>query len=340
MKTTKNERDEKKSIETTPGVHTHASVSERKLEKRIVRLAAQAITDYGMIGEGDKILVAVSGGKDSYVLLDALMKLQGRAPVHFDLLAVHVDQAIPGSDPKAIETYLKSTGVSYHIESQDTHSIIERLIPTGKNVCSLCARLRRGILYRVAREQGCTKIALGHQMDDVVATLLLNMCYGGRIKAMPPILRSDDKTNVVIRPLIYVREYETEKWARIRGFPLPPKHLCGAAENKRRQEMKALIADWDKHFDSRIYNLFMSTTRVAASQLADKTLFDFKAFERIGRAVDEDEFADVVAENAKPVDILRCDNERDVPKIETTKLDVERHISPLKIKILPWRTPF
>ena len=156
--------------------------------------------------------------------------------------------------------------MSTNIESQDTHAIVERLIPTGKNICSLCARLRRGILYRVARETGCTKIALGHQMDDVVSTLLLNLFYGGRIKAMPPILRSDDKTNIVIRPLVYVREYETAKWAKIRNFPTSPKHLCGAAENKKRQEIKALMADWDRHFDGRIYNLFMSTTRVAPTK--------------------------------------------------------------------------
>lgn len=322
-KTPKNNRDEKKSIEIAPGVHVRASVSVRKLEKRIVRLTAQAISDYNMIEDGDKVLVAMSGGKDSYVLLETLTKLQKRAPVSFDLLAVHVDQHIPGSDTSVIENFLKTSGVPYHIESQDTHSIIERLIPTGKNVCSLCARLRRGILYRIAREKGCTKIALGHQMDDVVSTLLLNMFYGGRIKAMPPILRSDDKTNIVIRPLVYVREYETAKWAKIRSFPTSPKHLCGAAENKKRQEIKALMADWDKHFDGRIYNLFMSTTRVAPSQLADKNLFDFQTLCRRQTSA----------------------TTQDTPQHQPTtkqglQLDAEHGIKPLLMRIVPWKTPF
>ena len=278
----KSGQDNKKFVEIAPGKHIPASLSVRKLEKRILRLTANAITEYDMICEGDKVLVAMSGGKDSYVLLDALRKLQTRAPVHFELLAVHVDQHIPNNPTHIIEQYLEGIGVPYHIEDQDTHSIIERLIPSGKNVCSLCARLRRGILYRVAREHGCTKIALGHQMDDVVSTLLLNMFYGGRLKAMPPVLRSDDGENTVIRPLIYVREYEAAKWAKICGYPLVPKDLCGAAENKKRKEIKELIAQWDREFDSRIYNLFMSTTRVAASQLADPTLYDFRNFCRIG----------------------------------------------------------
>ncbi len=285
----KSGRDSKKYIQVAPGKHIQASVSVRKLEKRIVRLTAQAITDYNMIEDGDKVLVAMSGGKDSYVLLDALQRLQGRAPIRFELIAVHVAQGIPGEPTHVLEDYLKSIGVPYHIEYQDTHSIIEKLIPSGKNVCSLCARLRRGILYRVARELGCTKIALGHQMDDVVSTLLLNMFYGGRIKGMPPVLRSDDKQNIVIRPMVYVREYEIAKWARIREFSLAPKNLCGARENQKRKEIKELIAQWDRQYDSRIYNLFMSTTRVAASQLSDKTLFDFTRFERVGPgAVDTD----------------------------------------------------
>ena len=322
-KTARNDRDNKKSIEVAPGVHTHASVSVRKLEKRIVRLTAQAILDYNMIVEGDKILVAMSGGKDSYVLLETLQKLQKRAPVHFDLLAVHIDQHIPGSDPASIEAFLKKTGVPYHIESQDTHSIVERLIPSGKNVCSLCARLRRGILYRVARELKCTKIALGHQMDDVVSTLLLNMFYGGRIKAMPPVLRSDDKTNIVIRPLIYIREYETAKWAKIREYPLAPKHLCGASENKKRQEIKALLNEWDKNFDSRIYNLFMSTTRVSPSQLSDKSIFDFTHFEKKESKNNDEE---------PPV--------KEILKKPTITLDAEKEIRPLWMKVVPWKTPF
>lgn len=291
-KTPKSGDDDKKSIEIAPGRHVRASVSVRKLEKRIVRLAAQAITDYGMIEEGDKVLVAMSGGKDSYVLLDALRKLQGRAPIHFELVAVHVDGSIPGNPVGMIEDYLKTTGVPYHIEYQNTRAIIERLIPSGRNVCSLCARLRRGILYRVAKELGCTKIALGHQMDDVVSTLMLNLFYAGHMKAMPPVLRSKDKENIVIRPLVYLREYEMAKWAKYCNFPLVSKDLCGVAENKKRKEMKEIMAQWDKTDPNRIYNLFMSTTRVTPSQLGDQDLFDFKNFCRItGRAdipVEED----------------------------------------------------
>lgn len=281
VRMTKSRAEKAKFIEIAPGKHIEASVSMRKLEKRIVRLCAMACTDYGMIKDGDKIAVAMSGGKDSYVLLDALLKLKARAPVHFDIIAVHVNQHIPGSPTHLLEAWLKEKGVAYHIENQDTYSITQKLIPSGKNVCSLCARLRRGILYRVAKELGCTKIALGHQMDDVVSTLLLNMFYGGRIKAMPPVLKSDDGHNTVIRPLIYLREYEMSRWAEICGYPLFPKDLCGVGENLKRKEIKALMAQWDKEFDSRIYNLFMSTTRVAASQLADKTLYDFTHLCRI-----------------------------------------------------------
>ncbi len=277
---TKSGDDNKKTIQSADGHHVHASVSVKKLEKRIVRLTAQAIADYQMIREGDKIAVAMSGGKDSYVLLEVLRKLQARAPVHFDLIAVHVNQHIPGGPTPVVERYLATAGVPYHIEDQDTNSIIEKLIPSGKNVCSLCARLRRGILYRVARELGCTKIALGHQMDDVVSTLLLNMFYGGRLKAMPPVLFSDDHQNTIIRPLIYVREAENLKWAKIQGYELAPKDLCGAGENKKRREVKELMDQWDRAHDSRIYNLFMSTTRVSPSQLADKSLYNF--FERTG----------------------------------------------------------
>lgn len=271
-----------KLIEIHPGHHIEASVSMRKLEKRITRLVAKAILDYHMLDNGDKVMVCMSGGKDSYVLLDALMRLQKRAPIHFDLVAVHLDQNLPNAPTQQLIDWLQAKGVDYHIEHQDTYSIVQRIIPEGRNVCSLCARLRRGILYRLAGELGCNKIALGHQMDDVVSTLLLNMFYGGGIKAMPPILRSDDRKNIVIRPLIYLREHELAKWARICNYPLFPKDLCGAGENLQRKEIKALLTQWDADYDSRVYNLFMSTTRVAASQLSDKTLYDFEHFRRIG----------------------------------------------------------
>lgn len=254
------------------------SVSQKKLTKRIIRQTAQAITDFSMIEEGDKVMVAMSGGKDSYVLLDALRTLQKRAPISFELLAVTVNPHIPQFPAETLRAYLEAERVPYHIENQDIYSIIQRLIPEGKSVCSLCARLRRGVLYRLAGELGCTKIALGHHMDDIVGTLLLNLFYGGRLKAMPPVLRSDDGKHTVIRPLAYVREYETEKFAKLRGYPLAPKGLCGAGENLKRQEIKELMRSWDREFPGRVYNLFMSLQRVSPSHLMDKSLHDFRSF--------------------------------------------------------------
>ncbi len=255
------------------------SVSAKKLEKRIIRLTAQAITDFNMIEDGDKVMVCMSGGKDSYVLLDTLMTLQKRAPIKFELVAVNINQHIPEFPLETLKNYFTQVGVPWHVEDQDTYSIIQRLIPEGKNVCSLCARLRRGIIYRVANELGCTKIALGHHMDDIVATLMLNLFYGGRLKTMPPILRSDNGKSIVIRPLAYVREHETERYSRLRQHPVTDKGICGAGENLKRKEMKELIRQWDREFPGRIYNMFMSMHRVSPSHLLDKRLYDFKTFE-------------------------------------------------------------
>ena len=253
------------------------SVAEKKNEKRIMRLAGKAIAEFGMIEGGDKVMVCMSGGKDSYVLLDVLMKLQKRAPVPFELIALNVDQHLPNFPKDVIPNYLEKIGVPYHIEDQDTWSIVKRVIPEGRNVCSVCSRLRRGIIYRVAKELGVTKIALGHHMDDIVSTLLLNMFYGGRLKGMPPILRSDDGQNVIIRPLAYVREYEIERWIKYRDYPIISKEICRKIENKKRAEIKALMREWDQKYDSRIYNILMSMTRVAPSHLMDKSIYDFKA---------------------------------------------------------------
>ena len=237
----------------------------------------KAIAEFGMIEGGDKVMVCMSGGKDSYVLLDVLMKLQKRAPVPFELIALNVDQHLPNFPKDVIPNYLKKLGVPYHIEDQDTWSIVQRVIPEGKNVCSACSRLRRGIIYRVAKELGVTKIALGHHMDDIVSTLLLNMFYGGRLKGMPPILRSDVGKNVIIRPLAYVREYEIERWVKYRDYPIISKDICRKIENKKRAEMKALLREWDQKYDSRVYNIMMSMARVAPSHLMDKSIYDFHA---------------------------------------------------------------
>ena len=254
------------------------SVEIKKLEKRIVRLTGQAIGDFRMIEEGDLVGVAMSGGKDSYVMLETLLKLQKRAPIHFDVIAINVDMNLPNYPHELLPSYFKNIGVPYHIERQDAYRTILKLIPSGQHICSLCARLRRGILYTAADKLGITKIALGHQMDDMVSTLLLNMFYGGRMKGMPPVLRSDDGKHVVIRPLAYVREAETAKWARIQGYPLVPKNLCGLAENKKRHEIKEMMKQWDREDPDRLYNIFMSMTRVAPSHLMDKNLWDFSEF--------------------------------------------------------------
>lgn len=253
------------------------SVSQKQNENRLIRLAGRAIGDFNMIVPGDKIMVCMSGGKDSYVLLDILRALQARAPIDFELLAFSVDQHLPDYPHDVLPSYFKKIGVHYRIEDQDTWSTVKRLIPEETNVCSLCSRLRRGIIYRVAREEKATKIALGHHADDIVNTLLLNMFYGGRLKAMPPILRSDDGQNTVIRPMAYIREAEIEKWVSYRDYPIIGKASCRKIENRKRQEMKALIRSWDREFPGRVHNILMSLTRVSPSHLMDKSLYDFDA---------------------------------------------------------------
>jgi len=263
----------------------------RKLEKRLVRLTGQAVSDYGMIAAGDRVMVCLSGGKDSYALLDMLRILRARAPLSFELIAVNLDQKQPGFPQDVLPDYLREQGVPFRIESQDTYSIVRRLIPEGKTTCSLCSRLRRGVLYRVASELGATKIALGHHRDDVLGTFFLNLFYGGRIKAMPPKLVSDDGRHVVIRPLVYIPEADLERYALARRFPIIPCNLCGSQENLKRQEVKQMMAEWQRRFPGRVENTFNALARVTPSHLLDRALFDFPVLHPTGLADPEGDIA-------------------------------------------------
>lgn len=262
---------------------------ENKLDKKLCRLAGQAIVDYNMIEDGDKVMVCLSGGKDSYAMLDILMKLKERAPIHFDLVAVNLDQKQPGFPEDILPNYLKKLGVDFHIEEQDTYGIVKRVIPEGKTTCGLCSRLRRGILYRVAGELGATKIALGHHRDDILETLLMNMFHGGKLKGMPPKLKSDDGKHIVIRPLSYVPERYLEKYAEQMEFPIIPCNLCGSQENLQRNAMKALLREWEKKFPGRVESLFSSLQNVVPSHLMDLKEFDFKNLTDSSGSIDLDE---------------------------------------------------
>ncbi|MFG6455262.1 tRNA 2-thiocytidine(32) synthetase TtcA [Roseateles sp. BYS96W] len=255
-----------------------------KLSKRLHRQVGQAITDFNMIEDGDKVMVCLSGGKDSYSMLDILLNLQQRAPIKFSLVAVNLDQKQPGFPEEVLPAYLKSRGVDFHIENQDTYSIVKKLIPEGKTTCSLCSRLRRGILYRVAGELGANKIALGHHRDDIVTTLFLNMFFGSRMKGMPPKLVSDDGKNVVIRPLAYVKEPDLVRWAEHREFPIIPCNLCGSQENLQRVQVKAMINEWEKRYPGRIDNIFTAMGNIVTSHMMDKQLFPFETVKATGEA--------------------------------------------------------
>ena len=246
-----------------------------KLQKRLRRYAGQAIAEYNMIEEGDKIMVCVSGGKDSYAMLDVLMYLQKIAPVNFELVAVNMDQKQPGFPEEILPEYLESIGVPYYIVAKDTYSVVKSLVPEGKTTCGLCSRLRRGTLYGFAEEIGATKVALGHHKDDIVETLFLNLFHGGRLKAMPPKLLSDDKRNIIIRPMSFCREQDIARYAEYKQFPIIPCNLCGSQENLQRQNVKKMIRQWDKEFPGRTDNIFSALSRVSPSQLTDKNLFDF-----------------------------------------------------------------
>ena len=254
-----------------------------KLAKRLRRNVGQAIADFNMIEDGDRVMVCLSGGKDSHALLDILLQLREIAPVRFELVAVNLDQKQPGFPAEVLPGYLKGLGVPFHIEEQDTYSVVKRVIPEGKTTCSLCSRLRRGVLYRVAGELGATKIALGHHRDDILETLFLNMFYGGKLKAMPPKLVSDDGRHIVIRPLAYCRERDLEAWAALRRFPIIPCDLCGSQEQLKRKETKALLREWDRRFPGRVEKIFAALGNVAPSHLADPTLYDFRNLKATGR---------------------------------------------------------
>jgi tRNA 2-thiocytidine biosynthesis protein TtcA len=253
-----------------------------KLHKRLLRLTGQAIADYSMIGDGDRVMVCLSGGKDSYGLLDLLLTLRERAPIDFDIIAVNLDQKQPGFPEHVLPDYLRGRGVPFHIEEQDTYSIVTRVIPEGRTMCSLCSRLRRGILYRVADELGATRIALGHHRDDILATFFLNLFYGGKMKAMPAKLVSDDGRHVVIRPLAYVREADLVDYAAWREFPIIPCTLCGSQDNLKRREVGRMITEWEKRYPGRIENIFSALGSVAPSHLLDRRLFDFAAITASG----------------------------------------------------------
>lgn len=246
-----------------------------KLQKRLRHAVGDAIADYNMIEDGDKVMVCLSGGKDSYTLLDILVNLQKTAPVDFELIAVNLDQKQPGFPEDVLPAYLESIAVPYHIIEKDTYSVVKRVIPEGNTTCGLCSRLRRGTLYGYAEANNVSKIALGHHRDDILETFFLNIFYGGKLKAMPPKLLSDDKKNIVIRPLAYCREKDIERFAAFKNFPIIPCNLCGSQENLQRQAMKTMLKGWDKQFPGRLETIFTSLQNIAPSQLADTQLFDF-----------------------------------------------------------------
>jgi len=246
-----------------------------KLQKRLRRLVGEAIADYNMIEAGDKVMVCLSGGKDSYAMLDVLMGLQRSAPIDFDLVAVNLDQKQPGFPEHVLPAYLDALGIEYYILEKDTYSIVKSVIPEGKTTCGLCSRLRRGTLYGFAQEIGASKIALGHHRDDIMETLFLNMFFGGALKAMPPKLLSDDKQNIIIRPLAYCEERDLISYAEHKEFPIIPCNLCGSQENLQRQNIKEMLRDWEKRFPGRIESIFSAIKNVGPSQLADTSLFDF-----------------------------------------------------------------
>ncbi len=265
-----------------------------KLTKRLRRNTAEAIVDYNMIEEGDRVMVCLSGGKDSYTMLDMLLSLQRRAPISFTLRAVNLDQKQPNFPETILPAYLKAMDVEYDVIERDTYSVVKRVIPEGKTTCGLCSRLRRGTLYGYAEENNFNKIALGHHRDDIIETLFLNMFHGGSLQAMPPKLRSNDGRNIVIRPLAYCKEKDIERYSAQREFPIIPCDLCGSQANLQRQNIKHMLQQWDKESPGRVESIFTAVTNVKPSQLADRKLFDFASL--------------VVDRNAEPVQKSRSEH--------------------------------
>ncbi len=255
-------------------------MSIERLERKIRHKAGRAVSDFGMIEDGDRIMVCVSGGADSYTLLDVLLGLQKAAPIKFEIVAVNMNQKQPGFPAQVLPDYLRSLGIEYRIVEEDTYSVVKRVIPEGKTTCGLCSRLRRGVLYNTAAELAADKIALGHHADDIVETAFLNMFYNARLKAMPARLKSDDGRNVVIRPLAYVREALIKKYAALRGFPIIPCNLCGSQPNLQRQAVKAMLAEWDRCQPDRVDNILKSLCNVTPSHLLDREIFDFESLRR------------------------------------------------------------
>jgi tRNA 2-thiocytidine biosynthesis protein TtcA len=253
----------------------------KKLQAHLRGLVGKAIGDFGMIADGDRVMVCLSGGKDSYTLLDILLSLQRSAPICFEVLAVNLDQKQPGFPADVLPRYLENLNVPFHIIEQDTYSVVKRVIPDGKTMCGLCSRLRRGALYRYAAEQGITKIALGHHRDDIIETLFLNLFFGGKLKAMPPKLLSEDRRHIVIRPLAYVAESDIARYAKARAFPIIPCTLCGSQSTLQRVAVKQMLADWEKTFPGRAQSVFSAVCNVSPSQLADPTAFDFAALDAL-----------------------------------------------------------
>lgn len=279
-----------------------AAYNANKLHKRLRRLVGTAIADFNMIENGDRVIVCLSGGKDSYALLDILRNLQAHAPLDFELIAVNLDQKQPGFPEQVLPEYLTKIGVPFHIVEQDTYSVVKRVIPEGKTSCSLCSRLRRGVLYRVATELGATKIALGHHRDDILETFFLNMFYGGKLKAMPPKLVSDDGCHVVIRPLAYCKEKDLAAYANIAQFPIIPCNLCGSQPNMQRQIIKGMLQQWDKKHPGRLETMFTALQNIQLSHLADTSRYNFADLKPHGiatedgdKAFDEESFPDVRA---------------------------------------------